>query len=1235
MQDPADLGRLDSGAWKRVQELADRFAAAWQHAETVDLASYLPPEGDPLRAAALVELLKTDLEMRWQRNQVVGLEEYVQRFPELGSAQTVPVQLIYEEFRVRHRFGDQPQLSSYKQRFPDQQTELERLVRDHPVTATARDGAPPAPPVNTLLAAGQMLHLGREFKLLKRLGSGAFGEVWEAENPGGFRVAIKVILRPIEDAEAQLELRSLTQIRELNHPFLIQTQDYYICNGRLFIIMDLADGTLLDRLQECRDAGLPGIEAQELLGYFREVADAVDYMHGAHVLHRDLKPRNLMRHKGHAKVGDFTLARLMRSQQTLMSATGLGTAPYMAPETWQSQACEQSDQYSLAVCYVELRLDRLPFDRPNLFELMLAHTTGKPNLEGLPPPEQAVLRKALSKEPAQRYQSCRALVLALEQAVEAAGPEANLKQLPVRKQPPKERGKYESIVIDKTPVEPPCPPAEEYDDTFVPPVDPNWKEGPKAPRSRWRWGAAVGVFILLGLALAWFLRRPSPEQFKPPVVDGLLGITSEPPDAKVAIDDREQQALTGGQFQVPQGEHTIRVWKSGYKPEQRTVRVQAGQEQQLDPFKLVPEPPAETFTLLAPEQLVLTAGEAKRLTVQVRRTGFAGPITLAFTERPDGVELPSSAGIADGKDSTQIEVRARREAHAPGGRVTVRAEGGGQSQSVGFPLVLTELPPGEVRALLVGVVNKDGRELPEFVHADADVVGLARVLAAGGANPKNLVVLTDTAPLPVASLENIRGQFASLVGRCKPNDSLVIALIGPVIQPPTGDEAYFCPAGARREDVQTLLPLRELYEKVASAPAECKVVLADVCRGMPLRTRGSPPAGLAVLWSCADGEKGYHDLEERHGVFCHCLLRGLEGGADADNNGKVTLAELAAYVAPQVARLVREQDDAKQTPQLVGSTAPGVLTDTGRGLLAAHRGTEALEAKQWARAVEEFRQAVQKNDTFLEAYVGLGLACWERERYDEAIKACDQALKLDKQDPVALSLRADAFYKKGDNAKALADYLMAQKDDPQFAGNQLSLAVYYGDQQENDKALECYTKALALNPRSKDAYCGRGRIYTRLGVKDRTKYEQALQDLTKALRLDPEFADAYHARALVYHGLADFGQALADHKEAIARAPQSASFIYARGLTYFTMQDYREALVDFGRAIELDQQKPVYYFYRASAYRLRGEYDAAIKDFNEALKRKPGYKQAQDALKQTIQEKANPGAASDVLSPDK
>jgi serine/threonine protein kinase len=428
MDRPQSLGNLKTDEWKRLMEVIDRFEQAWigasNPAETVDLRTYLPTPTDSLRPAALKELVKTDLEIRWRGNRGVKLDFYFERCPELGDAASLDPDLLYEEYRVRQLYGDRPPLASYEARFPAQFAALQQLVHDQPLPTRSKfaDGAaapaPASPAPKEPEPPHRILSVGGGYELTKYIGGGGFGKVWRARAPGGVEVAIKLIDRSLEQNEAHRELQALELTKQLRHPFLVQTHSYYALPDQIIIDMELCDCSLRDRLRACRNENRKGIPPKELLGYFREAAEAFDFLHTQNLQHRDVKPDNILLQQGHAKVADFGLARLQVLEKSIVDS-GSGTPPYTAPEVWLGhiKPGSDSDQYSLACTYAELRLDRRLYQGTGMVELMMAHVEGQPDLSPLPQPEQQALLRALAKDPAKRYPSCKEFVSALEAAL--------------------------------------------------------------------------------------------------------------------------------------------------------------------------------------------------------------------------------------------------------------------------------------------------------------------------------------------------------------------------------------------------------------------------------------------------------------------------------------------------------------------------------------------------------------------------------------------------------------------------------------------------------------------------------------------------------------------------------------------------------------------------------------------------------------------------------------------------
>ncbi|MCE9532024.1 MAG: protein kinase, partial [Planctomycetes bacterium] len=259
------------------------------------------------------------------------------------------------------------------------------------------------------------------YRLIERIGGGGFGDVWKAEAPGGLIKAIKIIngdLRAVDpdgSRHAEQELKAIKRVQAIRHPYLLSLERYDIVEGRLLIVMELADCNLWDRFKECRAKGLPGIPREELLGYLQESAEVLDLMNTQFGLqHLDIKPQNLFLVHNHVKVADFGLVKDLEGLRA--EITGGVTPVYAAPETFDGVATRFCDQYSLSIVFQELLTGVRPISGANAQQLMVQHLQGVPNLSPLPPADRAVVGRALSKKPDDRFPSCMQFIRALHQA---------------------------------------------------------------------------------------------------------------------------------------------------------------------------------------------------------------------------------------------------------------------------------------------------------------------------------------------------------------------------------------------------------------------------------------------------------------------------------------------------------------------------------------------------------------------------------------------------------------------------------------------------------------------------------------------------------------------------------------------------------------------------------------------------------------------------------------------------
>lgn len=259
------------------------------------------------------------------------------------------------------------------------------------------------------------------YRLVERLGRGGFGEVWKAEAPGGLTKAIKFVHGEIAGADgrhAAQELKALERVRGIRHPFILSMERFDVVDGQLLIVMEIADCNLEERLREHQKQGLPGIPRAELLGYLGEAAEALDLMSREYDLqHLDIKPQNLFLIGHHVKVADFGLVKDLEG--CTASVTGGVTPVYAPPETFDGWVSRNSDQYSLAIVYQELLTGQRPFRGPSARQYMMQHLSAEPDLAMVPACDRPIVRRALSKDPKERYPTCTEFVDALKAAVGA------------------------------------------------------------------------------------------------------------------------------------------------------------------------------------------------------------------------------------------------------------------------------------------------------------------------------------------------------------------------------------------------------------------------------------------------------------------------------------------------------------------------------------------------------------------------------------------------------------------------------------------------------------------------------------------------------------------------------------------------------------------------------------------------------------------------------------------------
>jgi serine/threonine-protein kinase len=475
--------------WDLLEQVVERFENAWQRGEVPALDDYLPDSAAD-RRDMLVELVHADLECRLKAGMDVRAETYLARYPELGDDRRLALELITAEHELRGRRETNVGVGEYLQRFPQYADELAALLQSETrsftqnlaglgsLSPTAQAPAPaPIGSVQDLaeqigafgvLPPHQLPELGRlqeefsdprdlarellqrgwltpfqvnrlfqgrghelllgPYHFLERLGSGGMGQVFKArhEDLDQF-LAVKLLRRnlsrhPLVVRRFRREIRAILQ---LAHPHVVLALDTGVIDGAYYFAMEYVEGIDLARLVK-QFGPLPIHRACD---YIRQAARGLQHAHERGMVHRDVKPSNLMLRLEDSvvKVLDLGLARLLlpseageRSSTLTQEGVIMGTPDYMAPEqTLDAHKADiRSDIYSLGCTLYYLLTGRLPFPGRNLAEKLLKHQVMEPRPVAelrpeVPPDLSAVLGQMLAKRPEDRYQTAALVAAAL------------------------------------------------------------------------------------------------------------------------------------------------------------------------------------------------------------------------------------------------------------------------------------------------------------------------------------------------------------------------------------------------------------------------------------------------------------------------------------------------------------------------------------------------------------------------------------------------------------------------------------------------------------------------------------------------------------------------------------------------------------------------------------------------------------------------------------------------------
>ncbi len=333
-----------------------------------------------------------------------------------------PLDLIAEEFAARCRRGEMPSVTDFASKYPHLAEDLKELLPAVAQMELLKKHRQPSLPVVQPHTSDWPAKMG-DYRIVRELGRGGMGVVVEAEQESlGRRVALKILPLPGRNDAVRRErfLREAQVAAKLHHTNIVPVFGVGEENGIPYFVMQFIPGCGLNDIiahwkeNQSSETALSKVLVQpndwrRIAQIGSAAAQALEYAHGQGVLHRDVKPGNLLLdHHGTIWVADFGLAKFTDHQTLTATGDLLGTIPYMAPEALQGHSDVRTDIYGLGMTLYELATGTMPFDQSNpamLIREISEKTPPHPRSINpkIPRDLETIILKAISREPDHRY----------------------------------------------------------------------------------------------------------------------------------------------------------------------------------------------------------------------------------------------------------------------------------------------------------------------------------------------------------------------------------------------------------------------------------------------------------------------------------------------------------------------------------------------------------------------------------------------------------------------------------------------------------------------------------------------------------------------------------------------------------------------------------------------------------------------------------------------------------------
>jgi tetratricopeptide (TPR) repeat protein/predicted Ser/Thr protein kinase len=1037
--------------------------------------------------------------------------------------------------------------------------------------------------------------IGKElgpYRILEQIGVGGMAAVYKAYHATMDRfVAVKVLPEHLsKDAGFRKRFEQEAKvIAKLEHAHILPVYDYGEDKERVYLVMRyLEAGTLKQRLAE-QPPNLP--EAGRIL---RQVGGALAHAHRMGVVHRDVKPSNvLMDAQGNCFLTDFGLAKMMEASARLTATgVGLGTPAYMSPEQGQGEKVDnRSDVYSLGVMLYEMVTGRVPFEAETPMAVVLKHMTAPLPLPrevkaDVPPAVERVLLKALAKNPEDRFQSAEEMIEAFDAAARLAGEEAQIVQLPARRdqaeKPAKALPTRAMTALRQT--------------------------------LGGRWGrvalwAAGGVVLLAALALI-LSRIP----LRVNISGGRLEVVrveeaTPTPEAVAAATPTEMAVVrataTGTLAVRPTGmaTPTALVAAPASPPLTFPLRIRFTSTSDWADVTLF------TGGDIVNTRTVETGGEPSKAEMRDRKIELDQPIKPA--EAGHSVYIVQDVTIGGLTEDQEITFTVQKGCI---GVTTVEVF----NLVTGAPLLVERLANDTcgmkaftVQAGLLTTANPPPAPTPEPLHLQpARPEGGKIVIGCPDVTPPQLCVFDmvsgDIATNPVTQITTDLDFEALSDWRWSPDGEQIVISAGSnqhddhniylinadgsglrqLTHSDVQDQgAEWSPDGQwiafyRDGDLwrmrpdgsgeQALFAPDEGFVYAAWSPDSQRLALlyfqTETESVWVIRADGGDPhqvyafegkqlAGGGCVWT-PDGQQilCWYDEKGREGIEQTVLI-------NADGSGVGGTIDSVPYWW-----------HANYWPRWGAKVAPtpAPLSDqAGQAAALFQQASDYIARQEWREALAAISQAIELDPTNPHYYLtraliyetGLG-------KKDEALADANTAIELAPTLYEAWQTRGSAYMHFGECDAALADVNQAIALDPGRFSGYVDRANVLRCLGRVEEAIADYGRGIAIDPTSAPAYWTRGMLYEGLGDLD-----AALADYNQAITLLPDNAwnsgDFYSSRAGVYRALGQHEQALADCEAILALIPDDPRGFYCRGMSEAALGQIEPARADFEQAVSL------------------------------------------------------------------